>query len=341
MKGKAPGKKEITVTGSNVPSAKISMTVLETKPKTFKLYNVNPIEKYNFPIIIQLVSSDGKTLAVTTEPVQIFLISSNITNISTPSTITINPESTDTLSLCQALGTKTSKITLQSEGFTTFEKDITPAAANMDIKLSSIKTQYKEAETATVKATVTLDGSPVEGMKVKWTGSGLSYTETTSGADGVSENKLMIKAGSNKIDALINFGEGGTDTDTITLTGVIGVFTLKVHANPTSIQLSGSGSYQLNESVYLDAPAQISMSGIFGMLGAKYVFKQWTGFIQSDKNTEILKISGNSKDITVTAVYGEDYFMMYVTIGVALLIILIAVYIYMTRIRKTIVIKTK
>jgi len=161
LKGKAPGKKEITVTGSNVPSAKISMTVLETKPKTFKLYNVNPIEKYNFPIIIQLVSSDGKTLAVTTEPVQIFLISSNITNISTPSTITINPESTDTLSLCQALGTKTSKITLQSEGFTTFEKDITPAAANMDIKLSSIKTQYKEAETATVKATVTLDGSPV------------------------------------------------------------------------------------------------------------------------------------------------------------------------------------
>ncbi|MBN1682112.1 Ig-like domain-containing protein [Candidatus Bathyarchaeota archaeon] len=340
LKGNAPGKKDMTVSGSGLPSAKISLTVLETKPSTFHLYYVKPIVNYNFPMIVQLTSSDGKTAAVTTDIIEINMASSNITNVEVPATITINPETTEAMVFSKGLGTKTSTVTLQSEDFKSLTTQITPVPPNLVLILTSLKSQYKEAEVATIKATVTLDGNPVEGMKVSWTGNGLTHTETTTGADGIAQNTLMIRAGSNKIDASINFGDGGVEKASKTITGIIGVYNLQVLGNPSYIKISGTGSYQYEERVYLEAPTQVGMEGIFGILGGKYVFRQWTGFIQSENNVETLTISGLSKNITVTAVYVEDYFMMIITIAVPLLLIIIGAYIYYTRYRRTIVIKS-
>jgi len=185
----------------------------------------------------------------------------------------------------------------------------------------------------TVKATIVIDGLPIEGIPIIWKGTRLQSNNTLTDSSGSASNLLFVTRGTNIIEAGIIIGEGGYFNTRKIITGVPDVFTLQVTSN-APITITGSGNYQYGDNVNIEAPAQISIGGILGLLSGKLNFKEWTGFVSSSERSVTLKITGSSPNISVNAVYTEDYFLLIITIVVLLVIIGVAVFLYMTRIRK-------
>lgn len=71
-------------------------------------------------------------------------------------------------------------------------------------------------------------------------------------------------------------------------------------------EIAGSGIYEEGSNVTLNAPKEISMPGLLGALGARYVFKRWEGFVNSTSNPVSFIIHSERSAISVAALYSED-----------------------------------
>ena len=86
------------------------------------------------------------------------------------------------------------------------------------------------------------------------------------------------------------------------------------------------------EKVVLYAPRSIDMSGILGILGGKYVFKKWTGSINSTKNKINFIFKGYNPKLYVQAIYVEDYSrVILTTLIIAVITTIITVILYRRR----------
>jgi hypothetical protein len=332
ISGKSLGSVEVTSSGSGLPTTKTSLNVLETRPSTFSLLPIaKPIVNYNFPLVLQLISTSGGS-TVTYEPITINLASSDTNNIWVPPAVTIQSEKSEVLIYAKALADKATILTMSSPGFISSTITITPSSVPISVALTA-DDRYKTGESATLRATVMIDGSPIEGIPVIWKGEGLSTTNTIADSGGSAQNNLLVKEKENKIEVGIIVGEGGYFSTTKTIIGVIGEYTLQINTN-APLTIPGLGNYQYGDSVDLQAPTTVQMAGILGLLNGKLNFKEWTGYIQSTEKAIKLTIGGDQQIITVNAVYTEDYFMMIVTIVILLIILGTAAFIYLKRFRK-------
>jgi hypothetical protein len=318
--GKFPGQFFLTTTGSGLPTEKTSINVLEIKPSTFIMRYVKPIINYNFPLVVQLISSQGSP-AVSYDPVLIDVKSSNLANLVLPSTISINPENTETLVYGRGLVVSQSAVTLTSAGFTSLTENITPVPVNVTVEIQA-KGNYKSGDSITIKALVTLDGEPVKRITILWKGNGLVEATSITNEYGLAENTLNVAAAENVVEAGIAVGGAGYLGSKKTILGVPGTYSLVISSN-APVEIPGSGNYAYGEKVLLNAPKTVGMTGIFGVLGGKYQFVGWTGDVTSSINV-VLSIEGVDPVIRVNAVYAEDLFMVYVTGGIIGLVLVAA-----------------
>jgi len=98
----------------------------------------------------------------------------------------------------------------------------------------------------------------------------------------------------------------GASNKTRQVLEVVMMYALNVSSN-IEVAMEGSGTYREGDEVTLSAPSSVSMPGILGLLGAKYVFKQWIGALNSTESTVTLVFSGYRPTLEMRAIYVEDY----------------------------------
>ena len=304
IKGKSPGQFTLTASGSGLPTGRSQISVLETKPSSFYLSYVKPIINYEFPLVIQLISSQGSS-AVSYEPIAISLASSNTSCVQMPETVLILAEETEALVFGKGLLTDSVKLTLTSQGFKSLLTQITPAPISLVIQIVT-EGRFPAGETITVKSRVLLEGKPVEGIDVNWKGEGLKYFKSRTDSNGIAENTLTLKEKENNIEASINTGGTGYLVAKKTIIGYKDMYTLTVSSN-AQVNLEGSGNYFYGDKIVLIAPMQANMPHILGLLGGRYYFKEWTGAVESSSNVVVYTITGDEKQISIRAVYAEEY----------------------------------
>lgn len=302
--GKSPGQFTLTASGSGLPTGKAQISVLEIKPSSFFLSYVKPVINYDFPVVLQLISSQGSS-AVAYEPVTISLSSSNTSCVKIPETTIIPAEKTETLLFGKGLSKESVKLTVTSQGFKSLFTQITPAPINIIIQIIT-EGKFPAGETITVKSKVLLENKPIKGIDVNWRGDGLKYFETKTDSSGIAENLLTLKEKENNIEASIHTGGAGYLVAKKTIIGYKDIYTLTVSSN-AQVSLEGSGNYFYGDKIVLIAPMQANMPHILGLLGGRYYFKEWTGAVESDFNVVVYTITGDEKQISVRAVYAEDY----------------------------------
>lgn len=202
--GRSPGQFALTASGSGIPSTKAQLSVLEVKPSKFYLSYVKPIVNYEFPLVVELLSSLGSS-AVAYEPLTINLVSSNTSNVALLERATIEAEKTEILLFGKALSTEKTVLTVSSAGFQSLTAQITPSPVNLLVKILA-DDYYPMGESAKLKCSVTLEGTPVKEIPVVWKGTGLTLASTVTDSQGVSENTLLVQQGENVIEAGINVG---------------------------------------------------------------------------------------------------------------------------------------
>jgi hypothetical protein len=116
---------------------------------------------------------------------------------------------------------------------------------------------------------------------------------------------------------------------------VVMMYTLNVSSN-VAVEIPGSGRYKEGDEVTLSAPPSASMPGLSGLLGAKYVFKQWIGFFNSTESSVRLVFTGYEPMLEMRAMYSEDYTSMMITVTVMSLVIIAAIVTFLRRRRKKI-----
>ncbi|MBS7630630.1 hypothetical protein KEJ47_03500, partial [Candidatus Bathyarchaeota archaeon] len=322
ISGKSPGQFTLTASGSGLPTGKSQISVLETKPSSFYLSYVKPIINYEFPLVIQLISSQGGS-AVSYEPIPISLASSNTSCVQVLETVLIPAEETETLVFGKGLSTDSVKLTLTSQGFKSLLTQITPAPISLVIQIVT-EGRFPAGETITVKSKVLLEGKPVGGIDVNWKGEGLRYFKSKTDSDGIAENTLTLKEKENNIEASIHTGGTGYLVAKKTIIGYKDIYTLTVSSN-AQVSIEGSGNYFYGDKIVLIAPVQASMPHILGLLGGRYYFKEWTGAVESDSNVVVYTITGDEKQISIRAVYAEDYLTVAVSAVVLAVIAVSAV----------------
>jgi len=82
------------------------------------------------------------------------------------------------------------------------------------------------------------------------------------------------------------------------------------------VEIPGSGVYEEGDRITLEAPSFVRMPGVLGLLGGRYVFQRWRGFMETTSNPISLVVAGGGDSIRIEAVYGEDYTLIYVVIAV-------------------------
>ncbi len=128
--------------------------------------------------------------------------------------------------------------------------------------------------------------------------------------------------------------EGGSNS-TMKLISVVMTYNLNVSSN-VAVEIPGSGKYKEGDEVTLSAPPSVSMLGLPGLLGAKYVFKQWAGFFNSTENSVRLVFTGYEPRLEMRAMYSEDYTSMVITVAIMSLVIIAVIVIFLRRRRKKI-----
>jgi len=98
----------------------------------------------------------------------------------------------------------------------------------------------------------------------------------------------------------------GASNRTRQVIAVVMMYTLNVSSN-IDVTIEGSGRYREGDELTLSAPPSVSMPGMLGLLGAKYVFKEWIGALSSTESTVTLVFSGYIPMLGMRAVYVEDY----------------------------------
>jgi hypothetical protein len=110
-------------------------------------------------------------------------------------------------------------------------------------------------------------------------------------------------------------------------------YTLNVSSN-VAVEIPGSGRYKEGDEVTLSVPSSASMPGLLGLLGAKYVFKQWVGFLNSTESSVRLVFTGYEPSLEMRAIYSEDYTGMMITVAVMSLVIIAVIILSLRRKRK-------
>lgn len=67
------------------------------------------------------------------------------------------------------------------------------------------------------------------------------------------------------------------------------------------------------------------MPGLLGLLGARYVFKQWVGLLNSTESSAGLVFTGYESSLEMRAMYSEDYTKMIVLMGIVSVVITVIV----------------
>ena len=99
---------------------------------------------------------------------------------------------------------------------------------------------------------------------------------------------------------------------------VVMMYTLNVSSN-IGVVIDGSGRYREGSEVMLSAPSSVSMPGILGLLGAKYVLKQWVGALNSTDSTVRFVLTGYVPYLEMRAIYAEDYTGVMIATSIAII----------------------
>ena len=335
ISGKDPGTFDLSASG-NIPSISVSLTVHEVKPSTFYVSTIKPLVGTSFPIVIQAVSNVGPP-SVVDQLTGVNIASSNLTAVKISDTILIPAERSDVIVYAEAVAaTKTVTVTVSSSGFTSTDLQINPVSYKVSLKIISEKA-YLAGTRATIKAVITLDGLPFKGAQINWDGVGLDSTTGKSDENGVSENVLLVQRGENLVQVTSFIPGAGLISNTTKITG-LRQYTLDVSSNvEANIDVSPSSMgnrYRENTEVTLAAPSSIPMSGLLGILGGKYNFVEWTGYMYSKDNPVKVKLTGDSELVSMKAVYAEDYTMVIVWVAVIAIVVLIVAFIMFRMLRR-------
>jgi hypothetical protein len=57
---------------------------------------------------------------------------------------------------------------------------------------------------------------------------------------------------------------------------------------------------------------------MLGLLGGRYVFQEWVGFVNTKENPVNIIVSGGERTLTMKAVYAQDLTIPYVVAGITL-----------------------
>jgi hypothetical protein len=324
IKGRSPGVFTLTVTGSGLTSQNIELKVTEVKPSTFSVMAFTPLTGFSFPIIIQSISSTSSP-AVNYEPITLNTLSSNPNDVSMPESAIIKLGKTETIVYGRGITTITSSITTSSTGYKSVIVKITPLECKISINIIA-KNSYFIGETAIIKAQVLIENTPVEGVIVNWSGTGLEKNNSITDKEGYAENILKIRNKTNLIKAFTQIGDSIQIQAEKNISGTMAAYYLEITTN-TPFTIDGSGTYLAGTQVKIDAPPSANMNGFLGVLGGKYVFMRWEGDLNSTKSSELISITGSKEVISVKAVYREDYLYPLVIVSI-LIVIIIAMIIY-------------
>ncbi|MEM2877760.1 MAG: PKD domain-containing protein [Thermoproteota archaeon] len=142
-------------------------------------------------------------------------------------------------------------------------------------------------------------------------------------ASGVNVKHSYHGLGDYLVTLTVTDNEGARNSTT-KLVRVVMMYALNVSSN-IGVDIPGSGKYKEEDEVILIAPSSVNIPGLLGLLGARYVFKQWTGFMNSTNNSVKLVFTGYESRLDMRAVYSEDYTMMMVTLGIMSVVIIVVV----------------
>jgi hypothetical protein len=311
VKGSSPGQFSVTVSASGIPSSKITLTVLDTKPSTFKLYTVKPVVNYEFPILIQMCNSLGSP-TVTSDAVKVNLVVSNASNIHVPSNIILEGDKTEIIFYANASSIKQTSLTASSPGFKSTSIQLTPALTpiQMLLKVSSKMPMNKPTD---LQLSLTVGDSPVQGATVIWSGFGITYDSSLTDSKGVATNSFTLLQQEETIEAKVKVG-GGYLTASKTITAVPDEYHLVVTSN-APIATDASGTYSYGDKIYLEAPKITPMPHILGILGGKYIFTQWVGAVTTSSNIVNLTIEGDQTELSIQAIYTADYTVLLIVLA--------------------------
>jgi hypothetical protein len=330
IRGKTPGSFLLSASGSGVPSVSTSLTVREVRPSKFFVLTTKTLAGTEFPLVAQIISSAGPP-AVLDEAVTIKIASSNVSSAYVPESRTIRADTSEVLLFGKALSTSKFSVTISSEGFTSATIQITPQSYKSSLKIFVDKTAVAGTDIS-VKALVSLDGKPAEGVTITWNGTGLRYASSDTMSDGTSMNTLTVQRGENLIKAYATVPGSGYVANYTKMVG-LAEYTLDVSTNvDASIDVSPSGlKYREGMKAIFTAPSSVSMGGLLGLLGGKYNFKQWSGYTDSKQNPIEITFAGDNFRVTMRALYEEDYTMALVWIVVLIIIVAVVAFFLIRR----------
>jgi len=109
----------------------------------------------------------------------------------------------------------------------------------------------------------------------------------------------------------------GYDLVNLMILDSLPLYTLNVDSN-VGVEISGSGTYEEWSNVTLTAPQNAPVEGMLGLLGGRYVFQEWVGFVNTKENPVNIIVSGGERTLTMKAVYAQDLTIPYVVAGITL-----------------------
>jgi len=141
-------------------------------------------------------------------------------------------------------------------------------------------------------------------------------------ASGEVATHSYYEAGEYIVTLTVVDNEGATSSNK-TLVTVMRTYYLNVTSN-IGVDIGGSGRYLEGVKVQLIAP-KFDMPGITGLLGGKYVFKQWKGAVDSAENPMELTFAGYELKLTAQAIYEADYSSIYLIASLTMVAVAIIV----------------
>lgn len=204
---------------------------------------------------------------------------------------------------------------------------------------------YESQATSPLMATVSTNYSPMALFSYTPTKVGLGEevtfdASTSNDPDGsISSYKWDFGDGGEGLGVKVNHSYHGLEDYVVTLTvtdneGAVNttrqvvravmMYNLNVSTN-IGFSIQGSGKYKEGDEVTITAPSSVGMPGVLGLIGAKYVFKKWTGALNSSESSVKLVFAGYTSILEMKAIYNEDFTaIILVGLVVAAIIVVVA-----------------
>jgi hypothetical protein len=258
------------------------------------------------------------------------MVVSNASNIEVPTSVVLQGDRTEILFYGKTLTSKATTLTVSSPGFKSTSIQLTPSETPILLQLN-VGGKMPMNKPTEISATLTIDGTPIQGAIVNWNGLGLTSLSSTTDSSGTAKNGFMLIEQETQLEAMVNVGGGYLKTSK-SIVAVPDAYNLIVSAN-VPIPTTGRGSYSYGDTIPLEVPATAPMPHILGILGGKYIFSQWIGAAPSTNNSVTLTIDGQMTEITQTALYSSDYVMLIIAVALIIVAILVAFF-FIRRMKK-------